>query len=124
MSYSSADEAATMKIILALAVGVLLFLGGLLTGSLLPAMSNARAAFQAKLEKLGYRVESIAADRAGYLVLTYPIPKSVIKLNETSFLAKTQQFGVTVIYQENNAFYFFDCKMSTPDWAVVYTYDL
>jgi hypothetical protein len=122
--YGSADEAANMKIILVLSIGLLLFLGGPLSGPLLPSGLSSCAVFVAKLEKLGYRVQSIPADSAGYLVLTYPIPKTVVNLNETSFLTRAQQFAVGVIYQENGVFYFFDCRVSTPDWAVVYVYNL
>jgi len=113
-----------MKTVLAMSISLLLLLIALLSGSLLPARLSACAAFEAKLEKLGYEVESIAANSAGYLVLTYPIPKMVINLNETSFLARAPQFGVRIIYRENGAFYFFDFRESTPDWAVVYAYNL
>jgi len=113
-----------MKIILSLSIAILLLLGGLLSLHLLPTELNACTAFTAKLEKSGNTVESITPDSAGYLVLTYPIPKTVINLNESSFLAATQQFGVSVVYRENNVFYFFDRKTSTRDWAVVYAYNL
>jgi hypothetical protein len=113
-----------MKTGLAMSISLLLLLVALLSGPLLPARLSACAAFVAKLEKLGYTVESIAPDSAGYLVLTYPILKTVINLNETSFLTGARQFGVRVIYRENDAFYFFDFRESTPDWAVVYAYNL
>jgi hypothetical protein len=122
--YGSADEAAGMKTVVAICISLSLLLVALLSGPLLPTRLSACAAFIAKLEKLGYRVESISADSAGYLVLTYPIPKTVINLNETSFVAGARQFSVRVIYRESDAFYFFDFRESTPDWAVVYAYNL